>query len=80
MLCTFSIFTLNDNQLEDIDKVIRELKNMRNLTFLNLFNNPIVEEDNYRQRILAACLTVTAFDRHVVMNEERIEVKNSKRR
>jgi Leucine-rich repeat len=74
-----SILTLNDNQLEDIDKVIRELKNMRNLTFLNLYSNPIAEEDNYRLRILAACPTVTIFDRHVVTNEEHIEVKKNQR-
>ena len=51
---------------------------MRNLASLNLYNNPIAEEDNYRLRILAACPTVTTFDRHALTNEERIEVKKVK--
>ena len=48
-----STLTLNGNLLDDIDEVINELKKMKYLSVLNLYDNPIAQEDNYRLRILA---------------------------
>ena len=56
--------TLNDNLLDDMDSVLKELKVLRNLLSLDLFNNPIAEEDNYRLRVLAALPSLETFDRH----------------
>ena len=66
--------TLNDNQLDDIDSTLRELKCLKNLKTLNLYNNPIAEEDNYRLRVLSVMPSVTTFDRHAVTDEEREQV------
>ena len=70
--------TLNDNQLDDIDNVLRELKCLKNLKTLNLYSNPIAEEDNYRLRVLVAMPSVTTFDRHAVSAEELEEVQKFK--
>lgn len=59
-----SRLTLNDNLLDDIENVLKELKVLRNLVSLDLFNNPIETEDNYRLRILAAVPSLITFDRH----------------
>lgn len=59
-----SRLTLNDNLLDDVENVLRELKVLRNLISLDLFNNPIATEDNYRLRILAAMPTLVILDRH----------------
>ena len=59
-----SRLTLNDNLLDDIENVLKELKVLRNLISLDLFNNPIETEDNYRLRVLAAMPTLIILDRH----------------
>ena len=54
--------TLNDNFLEDLDGTLAELKSQRNLQSLDLFNNPLAKEDNYRLRVLAAIPSLSIFD------------------
>lgn len=54
--------TLNDNFLEDLDGTLAELRTQRNLQSLDLFNNPIAKEDNYRMRVLAAIPSLAIFD------------------
>jgi non-ribosomal peptide synthetase component F len=63
--------TLNGNFLDDCDNVISELKGLRHLTHLDLFDNPIAQEDNYRLRILGELLYLEVLDRHEVSAEER---------
>lgn len=57
-----SRLTLNDNLLDDFDGTLLELKCMRNLMSLDLHNNPVVDEDNYRLRVLAAVPSLKIFD------------------
>ena len=59
-----SRLTLNDNLLDDFDGTLLELKCMRNLLSLDLHNNPIAEEDNYRLRVLAVIPSLRIFDLH----------------
>jgi Leucine-rich repeat (LRR) protein len=59
-----AVLTLNDNLLEDIDSTLRELKILKNLKSLDLFDNPIAEEDNYRLRVLSVLPSLEIFDRH----------------
>jgi Leucine-rich repeat (LRR) protein len=59
-----SRLTLNDNLLDDFDGTLQELKCMRNLSSLDLHNNPIAEEDNYRLRVLAVIPSLKIFDLH----------------
>jgi Leucine-rich repeat (LRR) protein len=59
-----SRLTLNDNLLDDFDGTLLELKCMRNLLSLDLHNNPIAEEDNYRLRVLAVIPSLKIFDLH----------------
>lgn len=44
--------TLSNNQLDDLDGCIASLKRIRNLTSLELFDNFIAKEDNYKLRII----------------------------
>lgn len=65
------LLTLNGNLLDDCENVITELKGLRHLTHLDLFDNPIAQEDNYRLRILGELLYLEVLDRHEVTVEER---------
>ena len=64
-----SVLTLNDNLLDDMDSVLKELKVLKSLLSLDLFNNPIAQEDNYRLRVLAALPSLEIFDRHRYGNQ-----------
>jgi hypothetical protein len=73
-----TILSLNDNMLDDMDDTLKVLKNLRNLLGLDLFNNPIAEEEDYRLRVLAALPSLEIFDRHRITQDERIEVDKFK--
>ena len=60
--------SLNDNLLEDFDSTLKVLKRLRNLLSLDLFNNPIAEEEDYRLRVLANNPSLEIFDRHRCTN------------
>ena len=72
--------TLYNNQLEGLDNVIKELKGLRYLTVLDLYGNPISQEDNYRLRVLAELTTLDTFDKHKITDEERIQAKILKKK
>lgn len=72
--------TLNDNKLDDLEATIQELKQLRHLRVLNLYDNPIAQEDNYRMRVLCELTELDVFDRHQVTDEERREAKTFKKR
>lgn len=72
--------TLYDNELEGLDNVLKELKSLRYLTVLDLYNNPIAQEDNYRLRVLGELTTLDTFDKHKITDEERIEAKLLKKK
>lgn len=62
--------TLNQNQLTDIDEVLSELRHLRNIQYLDLFDNPITQEDNYRLRVIGELPWVQTLDKHEVTQEE----------
>ncbi len=74
--CTFlSRLTLNDNKLDDLENIITELKPMNHLKNLDLFGNPIAQEDNYRLRMIGELSTLRMLDRHEITAEERAAAK-----
>ena len=72
--------TLYNNQLEGLDNVIKELKGLRYLTVLDLYGNPIAQEDNYRLRVLGELTTLDTFDKHKITDEERVQAKILKKK
>jgi hypothetical protein len=72
--------TLNCNALNDMDDVLGELQHLSKLTYLDLFDNPITQEDNYRLRVIAALPWVQVLDKHEVGDHERKEAKKVMRR
>ena len=75
--------TLNDNSLESIDDVVEELKNLRHLTSLDLFGNPISQEDNYRLLIIMnlpwlKCLDRTPITPNEIKEARKLRVKLKK--
>ena len=71
--CTFlSHLTLNDNLLDDIDNVLTELRPCHHLNSLDLFNNPVAQEDTYRLKVIGELPWVQVLDRHEVTDDERL--------
>ena len=67
--------TLNENDLSDMEDVVNELRNLKNIQYLDLFDNPITQEDNYRYRIIAELPWVITLDKHEVTDVERKHAK-----
>lgn len=67
--------TLNHNLLADIEDVLGELRHLRNITNLDLFDNPITQEDNYRLRVIGELPWIHVLDKHEVTAEERKQAK-----
>lgn len=67
---------LNNNEIRDLDKNLEILKDFKQLVQLNLADNPVAEEPNYRLRIITAIPSVQVLDRHVVTLQEREKAKH----
>jgi hypothetical protein len=67
------VLTLSDNHLDDLENVYDELRPLHHLTVLELFDNPVAQEDNYRLRTIGELPSVKVLDRHEVTHEERRE-------
>ena len=67
--------TLNGNKLDNLENVIEELRPMRNLQILELFDNPLAQEDNYRLRMIGELENLTSLDRHAITEEEREQAR-----
>ena len=72
--------TLNNNELDNVDEAIEELKCLRHLQYLDLQNNPIAEEDNYRLRVIGELPWLSSLDRHEISNQEKSAAKLFKKR
>ena len=68
---SLNILTLNDNCLEDVNEVLHALKPMKTLFSLDLFNNPIAQEDNYRVRMIVELPSLEVLDKRPISDEER---------
>ncbi|KAK7194552.1 Leucine-rich repeat/Leucine rich repeat [Novymonas esmeraldas] len=63
--------SLAHNKLTDLDKVLRALRRLRNLSFLDLRDNPVTGEPRYRERCVAALPQVEVLDCQSVTATER---------
>jgi hypothetical protein len=72
--------TLNDNLLESIVDVVGEMKHLRHLKNLDLFGNPISQEDNYRLLIISEIPWLRTLDRVTITTQERNEAMHLKSR
>ncbi|OQR90371.1 hypothetical protein ACHHYP_05584 [Achlya hypogyna] len=66
---------LFNNRLQDLHATLRTLSKLLHLHDLDLFGNPLAEEENYRLHVIAAIPSLEVFDRHVITSEERIAAK-----
>jgi hypothetical protein len=67
--------SLGNNQLNDLTGSCYVLKYLRNLRILDLYDNPISKEDNYRLRVIGELPTLQTFDRKKVTDDERRAAK-----
>jgi hypothetical protein len=67
--------TLNDNFLENMQDVIEELKPLKHLKSLDLFGNPISQEDNYRLLVIGELPWLKVLDRTPITLAEVKEAK-----
>jgi U2 small nuclear ribonucleoprotein A' len=56
-----------------LDKVLQSLKPLSNLKHLDLYDNPVAQEPNYKLRVLYALPTLEILDRHKISHQERKE-------
>jgi hypothetical protein len=70
--------TLNGNQLLSLEEVLQELKYLRSLKTLDLFDNPISQEDNYRLLVLSEMPWLQSLDRQIITKKELKESKKLK--
>lgn len=63
--------SLAHNRLTDLDAVLRPLRRLRHLRYLDLRGNPLVDEPSYRQRCVAALPQVEVLDGLTITEEER---------
>jgi len=69
------ILSLNNNEIRDLEKNLDLLVKFKQLTQLNLADNPVAEEPNYRIRVIYTIPSLQVLDRHVVTTEERAKAK-----
>jgi len=67
--------SLNNNEIRDLEKNLEILVKYKQLTQLNLSENPVSEEPNYRLRVIHTIPSLQVLDRHVVTPEERVKAK-----
>lgn len=62
---------LYDNKLKDLYGTLAVLSALHHLEDLDLFGNPLQEEENYRLQVIKAVPSLHVLDRHVITDEER---------
>uniref|UniRef100_A0A7S0WNL5 Uncharacterized protein n=1 Tax=Chlamydomonas leiostraca TaxID=1034604 RepID=A0A7S0WNL5_9CHLO len=62
---------LSNNQLRDLDKLVRVLERFKFLKSLNLTGNPCCEEPDYRLLLVHRLPSLRVLDQHVVADMER---------
>lgn len=56
--------TLYNNELSDLDNTLTYFKNLQYLTHIELYDNPLAEEQHYRKRVIYNLKFLTLLDRH----------------
>ncbi|XP_060074068.1 leucine-rich repeat-containing protein 72-like [Ylistrum balloti] len=70
-LTCLKVLMLQNNQLTKLERVVREFSRMQSLHTLNLFNNPVAQEKDYRLFVIQSVPSVTLLDRQEVAKSER---------
>ncbi|XP_066305345.1 leucine-rich repeat-containing protein 72-like [Branchiostoma lanceolatum] len=70
-LTCLQVLMLHNNQLTKLEEVVRELRPMQALRVLNLFNNPLAQENEYRSYVIHHLPSVELLDRKEVLQSER---------
>mmetsp|Transcript_9268 Transcript_9268/g.34276 ORF Transcript_9268/g.34276 Transcript_9268/m.34276 type:complete len:317 (-) Transcript_9268:3750-4700(-) len=75
------ILLLHSNRFRDLDRMMRVIRHFRFLEHLDLFGNPLAEEELYRERVLSGCTSdiLRIFDRSVIQDGERDEARKKVR-
>lgn len=60
-----------DNKLADLQSALSVLSRFHHLHDLDLFGNPLQEEENYRLQVIRAIPSLLVLDRHLITDEER---------
>ena len=69
------VLLLDNNKLRQLDKQLVYLKQLPFLENLNLFNNPLAEEPEYRYRVIFNIPKLKVFDRHKITEFEKIKAE-----
>ncbi|NWX27851.1 LRC72 protein, partial [Notiomystis cincta] len=70
-LCSLQILFLHNNELKNLGKTVKELKGMISLQTLNLFQNPLAYDPDYRLYVIYFLPSVQLLDRKLVTQRER---------
>ncbi|NWY72215.1 LRC72 protein, partial [Erithacus rubecula] len=70
-LCSLQILFLHNNKLKKLGKTVKELKGMISLQTLNLFQNPLAYDPDYRLYVIYFLPSVQLLDRKLVTEKER---------
>lgn len=71
-LTTLEVIHLQANQLSDLQATAKELSYLKFLRDLNLFDNPLELEKDYRQLILYTIPSLQKLDRNTLTNGEKV--------
>ncbi|CAF0963981.1 unnamed protein product [Brachionus calyciflorus] len=75
-LYNLNVIFLQANQITDLNTTVDELSYLKHLKNLNLFNNPISLENNYRSLVVYKVPSLEIFDRNTVKLKEKIDAYN----
>lgn len=70
-LKNLKLLFLHENELSDLNEVANELSYLKNLQNLNLFNNPMALENNYRKLLINRNKDLQVLDRNTITPNER---------
>ncbi|NXD20048.1 LRC72 protein, partial [Spelaeornis formosus] len=70
-LCSLQVLFLHNNELKKLGKTVEELKGMISLQTLNLFQNPLAYDPDYRLYVIHFLPSVQLLDRKLVTQRER---------
>ncbi|XP_059828633.1 leucine-rich repeat-containing protein 72 isoform X4 [Hypanus sabinus] len=70
-LTNLEILMLHNNWLTKLEKVVTELKKLMWLHTLNLFNNPLTQDQDYRLYVIYHLPSVQLLDRKYILQRER---------
>ncbi|XP_055517782.1 leucine-rich repeat-containing protein 72 [Leucoraja erinacea] len=70
-LTSLQILLLHNNRLTKVEMIVAELKKMTWLHTLNIFNNPLTQDKDYRLYVIYHLPSVKLLDRQYVYQKER---------